>query len=500
MNGLNCALRRDYDAAWRAYLKGDYDLCLQIAGALNDERARFLEARVLLRTGKPEEAVSGLRFDAQDECQRLRLMGTALGRCGMFELATSELRRARELAKTAKERSQIDFYTALQEWMLGNFTAAEEALPRHGIDADLAISIADLQGWIAVGTRDFKSALQHFMRALEAEVDRGDNADRYMLVRQAHAALAIAREFSHAPVAGEIEAALEGIRWTRTMDVSRFHVRRYLAWTVAIEGNYSKTFLLLRQARDSSPSPAWRVSILCEMAYLALSVGERRWSDNLATEALDLVEDIDWAATAHEERKGLLLLAQITSNRDAEAARLLLEKYDALPAPPPMISHDIRDVALEEFVHGCVAHASGDAAAAAAHYARAFDIYHAIGFQWRAILCALARGEVTHRREHYEYAAMQMRMFPNSWLRDRVSDTIAMYENPVGIRFTPTQLEVLNGLFQGKTDREIAQDMQRSTTTVRDHLKEIRKITHTKNRSELIAYCARNGLLAALRR
>lgn len=489
------AIRRDYETAWRAYLLADYDLCLDIVADLPEERAQFLHARVLLRLGRPNEAVGVLRFEAEDESQRRALMGTALGRCGMYEIATEELRVAGELAKSSQARAQAAFFAAFHEWMLGDFDAAEAQLPRHGADPYLAVTIDDLRGWIAVGRRDFKTALKWFMSAFEAESRRGDDADRYVLARLAYSALAIVREFSHTPIAGQIESTLEGVEWTPSMQLSRFHILRHLAWVVAIEGNFSDTFRYLRHARDIAPSEAWRVSILCDIAYLALSVGEKRWSDNVADEARDIAGVVDWASTQHEERKGILFLAQIEANRDPARAQERMATYDSLPEPPPTISRDIRDTALEAFVRGCVSHAVGDTATAAFQYGQAFDIYHEIGFQWRAILCSLARGEVSHRREHFEYAALQLRTFPNSWLRLRVADTIAVYENPISVRFTPAQLEVLQGLCEGKTYREIGEQTGRSTATVRDHLKEIRKITHTKNRSELIVYCVRNGLM-----
>lgn len=495
-NGAKATL----DRAWSAYLRGDYDLCLRIIADIESEPARFLHARVLLRVGDPADAVTLLRFEAQDEAQRRRLMGTALARCGMFKVAEEEIRMARELAQSAEERAECDFYLALQEWTLGNLDEAEFLIPRHGVNARLAVLIEDLRGWIDSGRSDFKAALAHFVSALDMERARGESADHYVLARLAYSALAIARELSHVSIAGEIEAAIEGIAWTSATQVSRFHILRHLGWTVAIEGNFSATFRYLRQARDLAPSPAWLVSILCDMAYLALSVGERQWSDSLTEEARDLALSVQWADTLHEERHGLLFLAQILAHRDFSAAAQLLERYDALPDAPLMIARDDRDVALEAFVRGSVAHGSGDAVLASAEYGTAFEIYDQIGFQWRAIVAAVCRGEVTRRREYFEYAALQLRTFPNSWLRARVADVLAVYENPVSIRFTPSQLEVLRGLCEGKTDREIGAQTGRSASTVRDHLKEIRKITGTKKRSEIVAYCARHGLIENLRR
>ena len=64
-------------------------------------------------------------------------------------------------------------------------------------------------------------------------------------------------------------------------------------------------------------------------------------------------------------------------------------------------------------------------------------------------------------------------------------------------RLTPRQLEVLQLVVQGQTNKEIAMSLVITENTVKYHMKEILQKLHLRNRSEVIAYAVRTGLVEA---
>jgi hypothetical protein len=49
------------------------------------------------------------------------------------------------------------------------------------------------------------------------------------------------------------------------------------------------------------------------------------------------------------------------------------------------------------------------------HFTRAYAIYRRIGFEWRAVLTLLARGNLNATESDYVESTLDR--FPNSWLR-----------------------------------------------------------------------------------
>ncbi|BAS26148.1 response regulator [Limnochorda pilosa] len=60
---------------------------------------------------------------------------------------------------------------------------------------------------------------------------------------------------------------------------------------------------------------------------------------------------------------------------------------------------------------------------------------------------------------------------------------------------TPRELEVLQELARGSTNKEIATTLQISENTVKIHLRNILEKLHLKNRTQAVAYAVQNGLV-----
>ena len=61
------------------------------------------------------------------------------------------------------------------------------------------------------------------------------------------------------------------------------------------------------------------------------------------------------------------------------------------------------------------------------------------------------------------------------------------------------ELEILELLAQGKSNKEIAADLVISVNTVKVHISNIFQKTNTSSRSEAIVYAVENGLVESLR-
>ena len=60
---------------------------------------------------------------------------------------------------------------------------------------------------------------------------------------------------------------------------------------------------------------------------------------------------------------------------------------------------------------------------------------------------------------------------------------------------TQREVEVLHHIVTGKTDREIAEELLISVTTVSTHVRNILNKTTVANRTEAVAYAARHSLI-----
>ena len=67
-------------------------------------------------------------------------------------------------------------------------------------------------------------------------------------------------------------------------------------------------------------------------------------------------------------------------------------------------------------------------------------------------------------------------------------------DNPVGL--TQREIEVLQLISSGRTDREIGEELFISVKTVGNHVSNILNKTDSTNRTEAATFAARNGIVA----
>ena len=84
--------------------------------------------------------------------------------------------------------------------------------------------------------------------------------------------------------------------------------------------------------------------------------------------------------------------------------------------------------------------------------------------------------------------------FPNSFLAARLG-WARIYLDPIGRTLTPAQVRVLRALLENTPAIAIADETNRSLSTVRKHIEAIHAAFGTHSIVELVLECARRGIL-----
>ncbi len=398
--------------AYEAYERADLDACVSLLqGRPSIERDQLL-ARAYIRMKRLPDAEQLLRKSpGRRRSMTLALLGGTLARQGRDAEAQPFLEQALATAKTAEERSEARYTQALTHWMFRRTDEAGAILSEgdFGPNSHLAES---LRGFIASRHGDFTAAVRCFERA--ALQSGGDLMEECSSLR---AASVLSREMRISSLMERVLRRMSQIEWTPHLELSRFHMTRASAWFTAIEGDYTLALRQFNEAASFGVSEAFRASAMCDRAYLSLVLGEALNGWALADEALEMASRIDWDACTDDGRMALLYLANLHAERRPIEAQRCWKRYTSLKPTEPLLMWPTEPhiAAWESFTAASLEKSLGNHAAAMEHFTRAYAIYRRIGFEWRAVLTLLARGNLNATESDYVESTLDR--FPNSWLR-----------------------------------------------------------------------------------
>lgn len=401
--------------ALEAYLRTDYDACLDILRSERGADRDLLLARAYIRMGRPGEAEQLLReSSAHGRATSYVLMGLARARqedlAGGLALVEEGLARAEDRF----ERAEALHKKALIVWMQGRNDDAAAILKDNDFNWQSHLA-EELRGQLAAERYDYSTAAAHYERAATLAAAAGDlnivgsslrNASLYARERYMPAVMEnIARTMSH-------------VTWTPYLEISRYYIARAAAWFTAINGEYIDAMRQLRAVETFNVSEPWRAYALCDLAYLSLALGEEINGWAMAEDALEAAEKVDFSTFNAGEHTLYLYLANLFAVRRPADAQRCFERYSAIRPDASMNawSRAPHQHAWEAFTAGLL---ERDPQRAIEHLHQAFSIYRRIGYDWRAALTLLAlrdRGVV--RAGYDEYVATVLQRYPNSWLRD----------------------------------------------------------------------------------
>ena len=297
---------------------------------------------------------------------------------------------------------------------------------------------------------------------------------------------------------------VDHIPWTNDLADIQFTTFRAVGWRRALEGDYLSAFRYLKQAGACAPTIPSRIMIGCDRAYLAASLGEPRWAHQELSEAAELAQRVQWGATSDEERIVLLLLAEQYAPHDGAQAMSYVARFQEpgdRAAKVTSLKPDRRLQAMAAYSLGYVRQHLAESPDAEASYREAFEIYDTLGYDWRAGRTAIGLAQVSADPSPWlEAARKKLAPYPQSWLMMQLRTLEGENATPVPDKrrrsrvativteeLTPAQREVYELLLTGISTREIAEELERSEFTVRNHIKAIFKKAKVNSRAALLS-------------
>jgi DNA-binding NarL/FixJ family response regulator len=493
-----------YASALAFYHSADFTLAAQAldeaeAGSktLFDAPAALLRARITLK----RDAAATLEYLARHNrlfttaaarAESIMLQGVAYARLGDARSAAARFKEAAALSAASSElTAEIAYQRAAALWIDRKLEQAERALAQiePAIGGALAVEIAVLRGAIEAARGNLSQQAAILIDTLRL-VHATPNPSVLPWAVVASGIAYLARELPSATLRAHAMSELPKIPWTDDLAEYRYTTLRAVAWCHALEGDDFNAFRRLKEAAAVTPSPAWRVMSFCDRAYLATALSEPRWAEQELRDAHELAGTIAWSSLDGEERFALLLLAELYAPRDSALALSYVAQYRSNTGRYKRTlasSNDRRVDAMEAYSSGVVQRAIGDLSEAIRLFREAWNIYDAIGYDWRAGRTALALAELTGDASWRERAKEKLREYPRSWLVTGERRSTLSESSQLAL-LTPAQRAVFDLLIAGMPIKEIALAQQRAEYTVRNHVKAIFKAFNVSSRAALMAW------------
>ena len=278
----------------------------------------------------------------------------------------------------------------------------------------------NVHGVVSAACEDYHTQLAFVRRAVQELLGSAD-ADLW-LTSSAMKQLAVhVRDFDLPGDAETLRSWLERNDLPSDLSPMRFEMHRALGWSSALRGDHLGAFRDFRLMGSYATTAPYQILASVERAFLMRELGESHSAREQIEYAATLADRVDWNAVG-EERIGLAQLAQEVAAFAPARARVLLDRYLAIKValPPGVLNAtDRRARAFEDLAEGTVLQANGQADAAQVALLRAFTVWNAIGYSWRAATAAIPLFELTAAPKFAKYVCDEVGRRPNSWLEKR---------------------------------------------------------------------------------
>jgi DNA-binding CsgD family transcriptional regulator/tetratricopeptide (TPR) repeat protein len=477
------------------FREGDLGACLREASGSPSSADRIFGVRALIRMGRYNEALAlgtSVTPSTPDEAAvLLALTSTSYsmqGDVGAARKALVNLRLGRYAIQT---RFQLAYAWMLIAWVEGNADAMSAALEE--VDVREAPSVYGqwlyARSWVASLRGEFGEQLSLLKQAVEHIAETPAAYDVSLLASATRALVHLVREIS-AKDAFEFAARIvDSIAWTDDLKLERFLTYRAMAWAYALRGAHKKAFRYAYLARDNAPSAMWIAASYADEAYLTRMAGENRSSEALLQHAIDRAKETNWTSRG-EERIALLSLVELSADRDPASAEALMAIYDRISAPvePSLaLARDRRLPAMEDYARGTILAVVGRRAEAVKRLENAYSIFVDLGYAWRAAAAALRLHVLTGDWTWLRCAGEAVRDFPESSVAGEIRKRAGVTCDPRAAVLTPAQSRVYALLCEGLSDKRIAQILNISPETAKNHAARVRLAFGVHSRAELIA-------------
>ncbi len=493
--------RRGYQL-WRSaqFNSAEQELS-QIPSSRRSERESLLLGRLIARRDPSagaaffERELRRLKCDLY-QCEATILLAHAYARSSDYHKADLRFKKAHTLAHDKQSRANLAYYEGAASFYQGHVvdTSSIAEAARNAKEPDTEIRCQLLLAAVSATQERYRQEIPHLLEALSI-ADRDRNRSTELVAYTLENIAVLVRELYEPTLANVLENRLNSIGWTNELSQQQVVVAKALGWWKALNGDYLNAFRLLKRAAEASRDPAWTVLAKVDRAYLARCLGEPRWSEQELIEARELSQDVNWQAEHSEATVALVLLAELYAPVDTSLAVEFMSRYRAVQhnlAPSIFGHHDRRLAALADYSSAMVEWKLGNRDEAVTTLQGVYEIYDAIGYDWRAGRAALDLARLTGNALWPRRAQQKLAHYPRSWLTNTLAipELKATNESPELKKLTPAQRRVYDLLIIGKSTDEMASELGISHFTVRNHIKVLFSVFQVNSRPELLAKCA----------
>jgi DNA-binding CsgD family transcriptional regulator len=511
-------------AARRYLLACEPERCLAVLDQLEAQvgsagaQALLLRVRALHRLGRNSEALATLNgADAalatvDEKCTARLLLAGVLIRTGetdrglelLHELAAS----CRAMRADRSIQAEIAYEQARGYWGCRDLSRMVRfARIAEAADAGvISVRATVLRGFATIAQRDYHAALRTFHEALRASDACQEREQEVVVIalKQILILQLVLRSSTMAPSLRE-ERRLDAIDFTRSPILGALGagLMDTEAWHHAHDGNRASAFRFARRAAELAPNDYWYVWATSQRAAIAKAFGNADAAREHAAEAVNRARPLDWDRAVHDDRMGLLYLAEVLADTDPAVATEMFLQYEGIRATYDQgnsASDDPRAIAYTAHVRGIIHRINGRLIEAQRELQRAYSIFSEIGHLWRATL-TLTELDATrvpnepHSDFYLEMAALIIREhFPRSFLVRRLGRWLRAYDDAIVANLSPSKREVLRHLLEGCSPKDIARLKCLAEGTVRNHICEIEAAFDVHSIQELLVACYRRGL------
>lgn len=497
------------EEARSAWCNGDFERCVELcasAGPLSDQARKgfaLLSARALLRLDRGGDALQQLRAIGDENDVSVRILtGSSQSRHGDHDAGLRTLRAV--LVDTAVDRAaraETNLWIALACYGKRDLDGADAALDAVPADGGMLHARAlEYRGWVASARADYDRATAAFSGALRV-LDACSERDAFVEANCVQALLTLAVE-RHDRMTWSIVAARRAAGHWRAagLDYLRFVIAlQASAFAYDVIGNAFTAAAEACRAEQLAPSIAYRVQALCARAWISRCAGEKLAQHDHVRAALQLFDGIGvWSPKGDEAIVSLVLAEELANVRCEKDARRVFDLYRAQAATSPMlaITADRRRDGYERLVEAQILEAEGKLEDAVSGYRDAFQIFCPIGYVRRSIVAAVRLVRLSPNDEYLwgHIDIVVAGIAKGSWIGP-AADQLRRMRHVAAL--SAVQREYLRFICAGMSNPDIARIRKRSKHTVRNQIATLFGAFRVHNRAELVAKCARLGIISS---